>query len=40
MGLGVPAGTTVHLMATGPDAAAAVDDLVATIESGFGEDWV
>jgi len=40
MGLGVPAGTTVHLMATGPDAEAAVDDLVATIESGFGEDWV
>jgi len=40
MGLGLPAGSTVHLMATGPDAEAAVDDLVAAIESGFGEDWV
>ncbi|WP_209560947.1 dihydroxyacetone kinase phosphoryl donor subunit DhaM [Frigoribacterium sp. PvP032] len=37
MGLGLGIGSTVSLMATGPDAQQAVDDLVALIEGGFGE---
>ncbi|MGY3260975.1 dihydroxyacetone kinase phosphoryl donor subunit DhaM [Frigoribacterium sp. 2355] len=37
MGLNVGVGSTVAVMATGPDAAAAVDDLIALIEGGFGE---
>ncbi|NRD26096.1 dihydroxyacetone kinase phosphoryl donor subunit DhaM [Frigoribacterium sp. VKM Ac-2836] len=37
MGLNVGKGSTVAVMATGPDAAAAVDDLITLIEGGFGE---
>jgi PTS hybrid protein len=37
MGLGLGIGSTVSLMATGPDAQQAVDDLVELIEGGFGE---
>jgi len=37
MGLGLGVGSTVSLMATGPDAQQAVDDLVELVESGFGE---
>ena len=37
MGLGLGKGSTVAIMATGPDAAQAVDDLVALVEGGFGE---
>jgi PTS hybrid protein len=37
MGLNVGVGSTVAVMATGPDAAAAVDDLIGLIEGGFGE---
>ena len=37
MGLALGKGATVSVMATGPDAAAAVDDLVELIEGGFGE---
>jgi PTS hybrid protein len=37
MGLNVGVGSTVAVMATGPDAAAAVDDLITLIEGGFGE---
>lgn len=37
MGLNVGIGSTVAVMATGPDATAAVDDLITLIESGFGE---
>ena len=38
MGLGRGRGATLALMASGPDAEAAVDALVAIVESGFGED--
>jgi PTS hybrid protein len=37
MGLNVGAGSTIAIMATGPDAEAAVDDIVALIDGGFGE---
>jgi PTS hybrid protein len=37
MGLGLGKGATVAIMATGPDAEAAVDDLVSLVEGGFGE---
>jgi PTS hybrid protein len=37
MGLGLGIGATVAVMAAGPDARAAVDDLVELIEGGFGE---
>ncbi|GAA0961446.1 dihydroxyacetone kinase phosphoryl donor subunit DhaM [Frigoribacterium faeni] len=37
MGLNVGVGSTIAIMATGPDAEAAVDDLVSLIEGGFGE---
>ena len=37
MGLGLGKGSTVALMATGPDAEAAVDALVELVEGGFGE---
>jgi PTS hybrid protein len=37
MGLGLGKGSTVAIMATGPDAGQAVDDLVALVEGGFGE---
>lgn len=37
MGLNVGAGSTVAIMATGPDAEAAVDELIALIDGGFGE---
>ena len=37
MGLNVGAGSTVAIMATGPDAEAAVDELIALIDDGFGE---
>lgn len=36
MGLNV-GGSTVAIMATGPDAEAAVDELIALIDGGFGE---
>lgn len=38
MGLGRARGATLALMASGPDAEAAVDALVELVESGFGED--
>jgi PTS hybrid protein len=37
MGLGLAKGSTVSLVATGDDAAEAVDTLIGLIESGFGE---
>jgi len=37
MGLGLAQGSTVNLVASGPDATAAVDALIGLIEGGFGE---
>ncbi|GAA4683898.1 dihydroxyacetone kinase phosphoryl donor subunit DhaM [Frondihabitans cladoniiphilus] len=37
MGLGLAKGSSVSIVATGPDAEKAVDALIALIESGFGE---
>ncbi|ROQ40887.1 phosphocarrier protein HPr /dihydroxyacetone kinase DhaM subunit [Frondihabitans sp. PhB188] len=37
MGLGLPQGSTVSIVATGDDAVAAVDALVQLVDSGFGE---
>jgi PTS hybrid protein len=37
MGLGLAQGSTVSILATGPDAAEAVDALISLVDSGFGE---
>ncbi|MBF4577378.1 dihydroxyacetone kinase phosphoryl donor subunit DhaM [Frondihabitans sp. VKM Ac-2883] len=37
MGLGLPKGSTVSIVATGPDAGEAVDALIELVEGGFGE---
>jgi len=37
MGLGLAKGSTVSILATGPDASEAVDALIALVDSGFGE---
>ncbi|GAA4264605.1 dihydroxyacetone kinase phosphoryl donor subunit DhaM [Frondihabitans peucedani] len=37
MGLGLPQGSTVSIVATGDDAPQAVDALIALVDSGFGE---